>query len=142
MNNTENKTYTPLQAIGARCYLCSYSNYKERANCKFTSCDLYPYRKGHHPKPKIDTTTKKSIRKYCLWCMCGQVGEVRKCPSTECPLYSYRGSRISKKCPAIDNNSISQIPEHKPSTDSEKTMNGSNEMNLSSIKLGGTKNDD
>ena len=79
------------KAIRERCLNCSGWSAREVTECRFSDCQLYPFRTGQgrqNPKAR-----NNAIRKYCLWCMNGQRSEVAKCPSFDCSLFPYRGVR-------------------------------------------------
>ena len=42
----------PMKAIRAKCIDCCGGSRSEVRKCQVTSCDLYPLRMGHRPKPK------------------------------------------------------------------------------------------
>ncbi len=79
------------KAIRERCLNCSGWSAGEVTECKFSDCQLYPFRTG---RGKQDPKARNNaIRKYCLWCVNGQRAEVTKCPSFVCSLFPYRGVR-------------------------------------------------
>lgn len=50
------------KAIKARCLDCSGNNTQEVKNCKFTTCDLYPYRLGKSPnRVRVLTEDQKQV---------------------------------------------------------------------------------
>ena len=79
------------KAIRERCLNCSGWLAKEVTKCKFSDCQLYPFRTGQgRQDPKARNI---AIRQYCLWCMNGRRTEVAKCPSFDCSLFPYRRVR-------------------------------------------------
>ena len=80
------------RAIRERCLNCSAWSPKEVAECKFTDCELYPFRTGQGKQNAKART--KAIRKYCQWCMATE--QPSRCVVKDCPLYCYRKSTVER----------------------------------------------
>lgn len=82
------------KAIRKKCLDCSGNSSQEVANCKYTQCQLYPFRKINMKQNAQER--KKSIHEYCRdFCMNESVGEVSKCVSVNCPLHCFRNSHAN-----------------------------------------------
>lgn len=78
-------------AIRARCLDCSGGSWKEVRDCKFTTCDLHPFRLGDNPGSRT-----QAMRKHCLWCCNGSATEVRLCPAVRCAMHPFRLGSLPK----------------------------------------------
>ena len=82
------------KAIRERCLQCAAWSTKTVTECRFSDCDLWPFRDGQGKQE--GKARSHSIRRFCLWCMNGRKKEVRLCPCRDCPLFPYRGGTVDR----------------------------------------------
>lgn len=115
-----------MKAIREKCTDCA-GGIKDRQNCEFRDCALWPLRNAHRPKDGTPYDPPlKAIREYCKWCC--SVEENRKggtymealnciyeCPCTDCAIWPYRPRRAGQSAESCED-----LPEETAEEDGEE----------------------